>query len=237
MGCKPSGTRLPFVFGYWLFRGYHQQAREKPFDGSSADLVETVIVPTLDSPIPAGKSAIWCGSFQLAWNRLRTEAAGQPIQVRNAETVSQRLNQAGLAESDLAPEDVYAAAGWNKSGIQQKIMADMAKKFPEAAVPGMDPDPDGVTAFAYLQAEVKYRHPYQRTPDPLPFTDGRGRVTATGSFGITTNQDSVNRSTSCGPAPAGRNAGGLHARKRPVTKNPDCRIARRRCDLGIGRNN
>src|SRR5262245_8297100 len=46
------------------------------FDGNSDRLQQTIIVPTLDSPIPDGKSAIWCVSFQLAWNRLKEDFQG-----------------------------------------------------------------------------------------------------------------------------------------------------------------
>src|SRR5437868_3423219 len=52
----------------------------RTFDGSSTDLRQTVIVSTLDTPIPDGKSAIWCSSFQLAWNRLKAGVVGGPIQ-------------------------------------------------------------------------------------------------------------------------------------------------------------
>jgi hypothetical protein len=34
------------------------------FDGRSDALQKTVVVPTLDTPIPKGKSVIWCASFQ-----------------------------------------------------------------------------------------------------------------------------------------------------------------------------
>ena len=36
------------------------------FDGSSEQLQKTIIVPTLDTPMPGGKNVIWCASFQLA---------------------------------------------------------------------------------------------------------------------------------------------------------------------------
>lgn len=53
----------------WWWGFYYQpthEAQAKPFEGDSSELQHTIIVPTLDTPIPEGKSAIWCGSFQLA---------------------------------------------------------------------------------------------------------------------------------------------------------------------------
>lgn len=81
------------------------------FAGDSSGLKQTVIVPTLDTPPPAGKNAIWCASFQMAWGRLAKDTPKDPIQVKNAEAVAERLNQARFSENDLVPGTFYAAAG------------------------------------------------------------------------------------------------------------------------------
>src|SRR5579883_158864 len=48
---------------------------------SSTELKRTVVVPTLDTPFPEGQSAIWCSSFQLAWNRFAKDFTGGPVQL------------------------------------------------------------------------------------------------------------------------------------------------------------
>jgi hypothetical protein len=53
-------------------------ARTPTFSGKSDQLKQTVIVPTLDTPCPAGKNVIWCSSFQLAWNELRDNVIHAP---------------------------------------------------------------------------------------------------------------------------------------------------------------
>lgn len=37
---------------------------------------DTVVTPTLDSPMVAGKNMVWCATFQMAWDELRTLASG-----------------------------------------------------------------------------------------------------------------------------------------------------------------
>jgi hypothetical protein len=64
----------PGVVLWYSTRGRPYNPPSMSFDGSSDRLQQTVIVPTLDSPIPEGKSAIWCVSFQLAWNHLLVPA-------------------------------------------------------------------------------------------------------------------------------------------------------------------
>src|SRR5687767_307846 len=79
------------------------------FDGPSDRLQKTSVVPTLDTPIPEGKSAVWCGSFQLAWNELKANFAGGPVRVAGAEEVAGRLNAAPFTDRDVSPGTHYAA--------------------------------------------------------------------------------------------------------------------------------
>ncbi len=181
LGVVGLGCLAALIF--WCCVPSHQPSA-KTFDSDSTDLHQTVIVPTLDTPFPENKSAIWCGSFVLAWKRLQADVAGRPIGIRNAEAIAERLNRAEFSEADLAPETVYAAAGLNKDGIREKIRADMAKKFPGVALPDMHAHPDGAMAFAHLKAEVTFQEPYLVNPDRFTFTDGQGRETAVSSFGI-----------------------------------------------------
>lgn len=170
--------------------GFHQpthqpthHARATPFEGDSSELHDTIVVPTLDTPIPAGKSAIWCGSFQLAWNRFET-VVGAPVRIRNAADVVARLNRAEFSEKDLDPDMVYSAAGLNKDGIGEQIRADMQRRFPGVPVPDLGADDAVATAFAYLKAEVDYDHPYMVAPDPFEFIDSRRLLTRVSGFGI-----------------------------------------------------
>ena len=101
----------------------------------SEALRQTVIVPTLDTPIPPGKSAVWCSSFQLAWNRLKTDFAGGPLLIEGAEVVARRLNEAEQSEDDLVPGSYYVAAGKVKDGIQRQIEAEFKTRFPGAQLP------------------------------------------------------------------------------------------------------
>jgi hypothetical protein len=86
------------------------------FDGDSDDLARTVVVPTLDTPLPEGQSAIWCSSFQIAWDRLAQEVAQGPIRLTGADELISRLNRVKGSEEDLEPQSYYAAAGWAGSG-------------------------------------------------------------------------------------------------------------------------
>lgn len=63
----------------WPSKPDAKQEPERVFAGSSDLLHRTAILPTLDTPIAASKSAIWCVSLQLAWNRLKNDLAKKTI--------------------------------------------------------------------------------------------------------------------------------------------------------------
>src|SRR5262245_33341852 len=46
------------------------QSAGPSFAGPSSDLQQTIIVPTLESPMPPGKSVIWCATLPMAWQEL-----------------------------------------------------------------------------------------------------------------------------------------------------------------------
>jgi hypothetical protein len=172
------------IFWIWKTR---QESASPPlsFDGSSEALQQTVIVPTLDTPIPESKSAIWCASFQMAWNKLKNEIAKGSITVQGAEVIAERLNQAALSEDDLDEASSYSAAGFIKQGIIEKIQADMTEKFPNVPKPIFREDPQDVAiAYAYLKAEVKFQHRYLDTQEPAAFMVKGEDPTDVKSFGV-----------------------------------------------------
>jgi hypothetical protein len=162
------------------------------FDGGSDKLQHTVVVPTLDTPLPDGKSAVWCSSFQLAWNRLKTDVVKGPVQMQDAGDVVERLNRAEQSEKDLVPEAYFAAAGWVEDGIVGKILTEMASRFPGGPTPALGGVREGGVAYAYLRAGVRYKYPFFNNTEPFRFTDASGRQTAVRAFGIRkedTNKD------------------------------------------------
>jgi len=144
------------------------------FSGGSDSLSQTIIVPTLDSPLTGGRNIIWCSSFQLAWNKVKDDVLGEPLQVVEAEEIAARLNSAKQSTADLEPESFYAAAGRTKDGIIEKIHKEMAAKFPSHSVPDFDDIagfPDAILAYSYLIASVPFKYPFLEYEDEFFFTD------------------------------------------------------------------
>ncbi len=156
----------------------------KSFDGSSEKLSQTQIVPTLDTPITEGKSAVWCSSFQLAWNEFGREVVKGPVRINNAGDIVDRLNRAKASKDDLEPGSYYVAAGLVAEGILDRVRREMAERFPDVSPPEFNPPPKAALGYAYLRAGVRYEHTFFNNAERFLFRDSAGKETAVRSFGI-----------------------------------------------------
>ncbi|MBN2209822.1 MAG: hypothetical protein JW709_00355 [Sedimentisphaerales bacterium] len=181
---------LACIIYYWITTRivFIHPPQPLSFDGNSEQLSQTLVVPTLDTPTEPGKNVIWCLSSQLAWDALKDDVIRQPIEVANAEDVTQRLNQAAVSAKDILQESYYARAGYAKDDIYLQIQQDMAQRFPNVNVSDLiKPDAQtAIMAYAYLQAAVKFEIPFLDYYQPLEFlSGGKGtKKTAVEAFGI-----------------------------------------------------
>jgi hypothetical protein len=184
-----SKSRLKHVFLLLLIclAGCGEKPAVRTFDGVSSAFKKTVIVPTLDTPIPEGKSAIWCGTFQMAWNQFKQDVTKGPIQLARAVETARRLNNAPQSADDLPAGTWYAVAGRLEEGIEDRIRREMAARFPTAPVPQFPsawPPGPAALAYAYLETGMKYKFPFLRNPDKLDFHGADGEKIAIESFGL-----------------------------------------------------
>lgn len=171
---------------FWRYAGGRvEYATKAPtFSGGSDGLKQTVIVPTLDTPIPPGRNVIWSSSFQLAWNEVRDKVIGAPLEVPDAGELAARLNDAKQAASDLDAKSVYATGGWVEKGICEQIKKDMAARFPSQAPPDLTAHTSGILAYSHLTAHVPFKYPFRRLERGFAFTDSNGTKTHVAGFGL-----------------------------------------------------
>lgn len=167
----------------WYARGAPYVPPPMAFDGDSTALRDTVVVPTLDTPVPTGKNIVWCASFQLAWNCLRADVVKAPLLIDGVQAVADRLNAAPVDATCLDPASYFATAGFVRDGVLADIHKTMAQRFPSVPQPKIDASPDAIVAYACLQAGVKFTVPFFENPQALPFVDSLGRSTPVLSFG------------------------------------------------------
>ena len=141
----------------------------------SNSLKQTAVIATLDCPLPEHKNAIWCSTFQMAWDKLKQDIIGEPVQVLGAEELANRLNRAPFPTGNIEEKSYYVTAGFVKSGIIEQIQKDMKRRFPSEPVPAFDSRyrtlPDVILAYAYLNIDVGFQHPYYIYGNGFGFLD------------------------------------------------------------------
>jgi hypothetical protein len=130
-GCIVGVLLIAALIWFVFFDTDGRPYRELPFAvyRDSSVLKQTAILPTMDAEMPKGKNAIWCASFQLAWNHLATDALHESPVVANAEKMVRQLNESKFYEGDLPNGCYYATAGFGHDGIVEKIRDEMERRF------------------------------------------------------------------------------------------------------------
>jgi len=161
-------------------------AKQPTYIGSTNDLKKTVVVPTLDTPIPQNKNVIWCSSFQLAWNEMKNSVIEEPIKLIDAEELANKMNNASQTKKDIEKDSYYVASGFIADGIVEQIKKEMKQQFPEANPPSFEDIAtvrEAVLAYSYLNANVKFKYPYRQGRHEFIFTSSDGNKTNVEYFG------------------------------------------------------
>jgi hypothetical protein len=169
---------------YFSTRGRPYRPPSLGFHGESRDLPQSVVVPTLDTPMPKGRNVVWCGTTQLGWKHLEKDVLHAPPAIPSAEPVISRLNQASLNEDDLPDGSFIATAGYIKDRIAEKVKTEMVQRFQKNVELGSMPESDGILVYAYLQTACAFSIPYFDSREPFCFRDSTGKETEVAAFGI-----------------------------------------------------
>jgi hypothetical protein len=195
-----SRTRLPIaVFAVAVFAitaGCSYTPYSPPelaFSGDSSEAEKTVIVPTINSPARKGRNVIWCATFQLCWDNLKTVFGS--IQVPPAAEMVRLLDASPFSQSDLPEGSYYAAAGLIGDGIVEQIKAGMAERFPDVT-PNLPVDDEfEAVAYAYLADGITFSKAYFPREGGDIFVDSAGNRTRVSSFGLFKQRDASVNST------------------------------------------
>jgi prepilin-type processing-associated H-X9-DG protein len=159
----------------------------------SKSLKQTSVVATLDCPLPEHKNAIWCSTFQMAWDKFREDVIREPIQVLGAQELASRLNGAPFPAASIEEKSYYAVAGFVKDGIVEQIHREMKRRFPLEPVPAFDNryrTSDVILAYAYLNVDVAFEYPYYACPSAFDFQNSAGTRTGITAFRAQTSGQS-----------------------------------------------
>ena len=167
---------------------------KEPEAVDSADLKQTSIITTLESPLPKYQNVIWSSTFQMAWGKLKNEIIGEPVEVIGAEELTGRLNAAEFSDKDLEEESYFATAGLAADGIIEQIRSEMAQRFGSEPAPDFDDmngvAPETIIAYSYLNTNIEFKYPFYVNNYEFDFQDSNGTVSKVASFCTRSYSDS-----------------------------------------------
>jgi hypothetical protein len=166
----------------------------------STDLKQTSLNATLNCPIPEHKNVIWCSTFQMAWDKLKNDMIGEPIEVPEAKELASRLNQTQFDPKGLDAKSFYATVGIVKEGIVEQIQKEVTRRFPSAITPVFDELDElsqgdkeaSIVAYAYLNVDIDFEHHFYTNDQAFEFQDSTGTRTNITSFRARTDPGSSN---------------------------------------------
>jgi len=165
---------------------YQVKAPAEAPNVDSKSLKLTAVVATLDCPLPEHKNAIWCSTFQMAWDKLKRDIIGEPIQIPAAQKLADRLNRSEFPTGSIEEKSYYVTAGFVKNGIIEQVQREMARRFPSEPVPTFDEEYrtllNVILAYAYLNVAVEFEQPYCACPSAFDFRDSMGGRTSVVAF-------------------------------------------------------
>ncbi|MCP4604351.1 MAG: hypothetical protein GY847_28155, partial [Proteobacteria bacterium] len=97
-----------------------------------------------------------------------------------------KLNSSKITESDIAPEDYLAMAGYNRDRIVEKINRHLIDKFSGDA-PKLKIElttDDDILAYSFLNKRLQFKTKFESLRAPVRFESG-GAFTSVEAFGIT----------------------------------------------------
>jgi hypothetical protein len=139
------------------------------------------VVPTLDTPLPPGRTAVWSAALGLAWDRLKSDVAGGPVLLEGAQAWADRLNGFAPAQEAIPP-DALAVAGPSEKA-RDVMVREMAARFP-GSLPDLAGIRDGLLIYSYLSARLRFSLPYFEAEEGIGFQDRSGRMALVRAFGI-----------------------------------------------------
>jgi len=163
----------------------------------SNELEQTSIVATLDSPLPKYQNVIWCSTFQMAWDKLKNDIIGEPVEVPGAEKLANSLNAAQFSDKNIEGESYFATAGLLADGIIEQIQEEMTQRFPSEPAPvfdGIDGLPlETIIAYSYLNADIEFEYWFYVNNYEFDFQNSNGTISEVTSFCIPTNKSNSAR--------------------------------------------
>jgi hypothetical protein len=157
--------------------------------GNTAELKQTEFVPALQTPHASGKNLVWCGTFQMAWNKLMDKVGGK-VELSGSPPDGARLNDRIFVEGMIDAESAYSGVA-STSAELKAMRSELESKFGRDIETQLLPNKmDGGTLVTYslLMKTLEFENLLQSLKEPIDFKSAR-----VAAFGLGQHSRDFNR--------------------------------------------
>lgn len=145
----------------------------------------TVVVPHRGVAFdPAKENAVWCATFEMAWQAFGREVVKEPLRLGPPAPAAfvEGMNEHPYPMDAVDTASCIAVAGRKADGILERIANEGMEKFhrdlPQMKV-ALD-RPDDILAYAFLRKDLPFEHPFEPSRRGIAFAGAAGRIPAWG---------------------------------------------------------
>ncbi len=135
----------------------------------ASKLKNTEVLPHLGVRHRPGQNQLYCSTFQIAWDKAKTEFKTDAIKLEGSPEMAHELNQRQFDTANLDGNSYVAVAGIATDEYIGNLKSELASKFPGKQLRAPEPDPDLLIAYAYLQKTLPFRTPFSSYAKPVRF--------------------------------------------------------------------
>jgi len=152
------------------------------FDNSKIE--KTLITPHMEQKITNKVNVLYCSTFQLCWNELKTFMNGD-IEISGNPDIVPFLNKSLSTKDDLSEESYVAVAGYIKDNVEDTINKQLATKFKKVEPVNFDGfAEDDIIAYSYLYKNLKFDKEFETFKSPIEFSAKGSPAVSVNAFGI-----------------------------------------------------
>lgn len=112
-----------------MFKVYEKSLDDKKNNFNTNANMDVVL--SLEDPI--GDNSLWCGTFNLVWNDLKNDLAGQDIIFNTQSDILDNLNRGTFTTDYLSDDSYYKKYGKPTLELKEEIIKDIKEKFNETS--------------------------------------------------------------------------------------------------------
>lgn len=147
------------------------------------DLKRTMVSPHMEQQLVSGSNTMYCSTFQLCWNELKSFMKGD-IELSGDPDIVPFLNKSLSTKEDLSEKSYVAEAGFVGDDLEAIINKQMDSKFQTPKhVDFKSYSDDDIVAYAYLYKNLKFKEEFECFDEPMMFFEGNQSVKVK-AFGI-----------------------------------------------------